>query len=75
MAGQLDAVGVLDREIEAGRMAPTIVLFPYQTPKPSLDTECTNMANGPQTETFLTEDVPAFAAAHLRYGPIRARGG
>lgn len=62
----LDVVTILDREIAAGRMAPTIVLFPYQTPKPSLDTECTNMAGGPQTETFLTVDVPEFARAHLR---------
>jgi S-formylglutathione hydrolase FrmB len=68
----LDVVTVLDREIAAGRMAPTIVLFPYQTPKPSLDTECTNMAGGPQAETFLTEDVPAFARARL---PVRTEPG
>jgi len=63
---KLAATTILDREIAAGRMAPTVVLFPYQTPDPSLDTECTNLAHGPQTETFLTEDVPAFARTHLR---------
>jgi enterochelin esterase-like enzyme len=68
----LDAITLLDEEIEAGRMAPTIVLFPYQTPKPSLDTECTNMSGGPQTETFLTVDVPAFARATL---PVRDEPG
>lgn len=57
---------ILDTEIRAGRMAPTIVLFPYQTPKPTIDTECTNIVHGPQAETFLTQDVPAFARAHLR---------
>jgi enterochelin esterase-like enzyme len=62
---KLGAPAVLDREIRAGRMAPTVVLFPYQTPDPSLDTECTNMAGGPQAETYLTQDVPAFAAANL----------
>ena len=62
----LDAAQVLDREIAAGRMAPTIVLFPYQTPDPLLDTECTNLVRGPQTETFLTRDVPEFARTHLR---------
>ncbi len=63
---QLNVVPNLDREIAAGRMAPTVVLFPYQTPRRLLDTECTNLAHGPQTETFLTADVAAYAAAHLR---------
>jgi enterochelin esterase-like enzyme len=62
---KLAAPTILDREIKAGRMAPTVVLFPYQTPDPALDTECTNIVGGPQAETYLTEDVPAFAAAHL----------
>ncbi|MCU7727752.1 esterase family protein [Actinoplanes sp. KI2] len=62
---QLGAPAVLDREIGAGRMAPTVVLFPYETPDPALDTECTNLAGGAQAETYLTEDVPAFAAANL----------
>jgi enterochelin esterase-like enzyme len=56
---------VLDREIDAGRMAPTVVLFPYQTPQPMIDTECANLVGGPQAETFLTADVPAFARTHL----------
>jgi S-formylglutathione hydrolase FrmB len=66
---KLGVAKILDAEIRAGRMAPTIVLFPYQTPDPLLDTECTNLVNGPQTETFLTVDVPAFAKAHLRERP------
>ncbi|BAL87918.1 putative esterase [Actinoplanes missouriensis 431] len=68
---KLGAAEILDREIASGRMAPTVVLFPYQTPRPSLDTECTNLVGGPQTETFLTVDVPAFAKTRLpvRTGP------
>ncbi|MEU8819860.1 alpha/beta hydrolase-fold protein [Actinoplanes sp. NPDC048796] len=68
---KLGAAEILDHEISSGRMSPTVVLFPYQTPRPSLDTECTNLAGGPQTETFLTADVPAFAKARLpvRTGP------
>jgi S-formylglutathione hydrolase FrmB len=62
----------LTQEIDAGRMAPTVVLFPYQTPKQLLDTECTNLAHGPQAETFLTRDVPAYAKAHLRVRTDRA---
>jgi enterochelin esterase-like enzyme len=68
---KLGVTAILDKEIAAGRMAPTVVLFPYQTPAPLLDTECTNLVGGPQAETFLTQDVPAFAAArlHVRSDP------
>ncbi|BCJ53486.1 esterase [Actinoplanes sp. NBRC 14428] len=72
---RLDVVRHLDREIGAGRMAPTVVLFPYQTPRRLLDTECTNLAGGPQTETFLTEDVAAYATTHLRVRADRAAWG
>jgi enterochelin esterase-like enzyme len=48
------------------------VLFPYQTPKQLLDTECTNLTGGPQAETFLTRDVPSYAKAHLRVRTDRA---
>jgi enterochelin esterase-like enzyme len=66
---KLHVVATLDREIAAGRMAPTVVLFPYQTPDPLLDTECTDLAHGPQMETYLTVDVPAAAKAQLRVRP------
>ena len=72
---RLDVRAYLDREIAAGRMAPTVVLFPYQTPKQLLDTECTNLKDGPQAETFLTEDVPAYAKAHFRVRTGRAGWG
>jgi poly(3-hydroxybutyrate) depolymerase len=50
-------------------MAPTVVLFPYQTPSASIDTECTNLVGGPQAETYLTEDVPAVAVTRLHIRP------
>jgi enterochelin esterase-like enzyme len=75
----LHALGVqsiLDREIAAGRMAPTVVLFPYQSPEPlRLDTECTNLVGSAQTETFLTRDVPAFVRGHYRVRPDQAGWG
>ena len=61
----LGVAAVLNHEIDAGRMAPTVVLFPYQTPDPTLDTECTNIVNGAQAETFLTRDVTAAVRARL----------
>lgn len=63
---RLDVQRHLDAEIAAGRMAPTIVVFPYQTTTALLDTECTNLVRGPQTETFLTVDVPAAVRARFR---------
>lgn len=63
---RLDIAGHLDREIAAGRMAPTVVLLPYHTPRRLLDTECTNLTGGPQAETYLTRDVRQWAVAHLR---------
>jgi enterochelin esterase-like enzyme len=65
----------LDSEIDSGRMAPTVVLFPYQTTRNLLDTECTDLRGGPHAETFLTVDVPAFVRAHYRVRPDRAAWG
>ncbi|GAA0569694.1 alpha/beta hydrolase-fold protein [Paractinoplanes ferrugineus] len=64
--GKLNGISIINQEIAAGRMAPTVLVFPYQTPTPSLDTECTNLVGGPQTETFLTVDVPAAVRARYR---------
>ncbi|MBL7259341.1 esterase [Actinoplanes sp. LDG1-01] len=72
---RLDAVPTLDREIAAGRMPPAVVLFPYQTPRRLLDTECTELVGGPRTETFLTADVAAWATANLRVRTDRAGWG
>jgi enterochelin esterase-like enzyme len=65
----------LDQEIAAGRMPPTIVIFPWETPQHLLDTECTNLVRGPQAETFVTVDVPAYVTAHYRARPERAAWG
>jgi enterochelin esterase-like enzyme len=48
----------LDREIDSGRMAPTVVVLPYQTSPGHLDSECVNAVGGPAIDTFLTTDVP-----------------
>jgi len=72
---RLAAAHHLDQEISSGRMAPTVVLFPPQTPNPLLDTECTDLVNGPRTETFLTIDVPTAAQTHLRVRTDRAGWG
>jgi enterochelin esterase-like enzyme len=63
---RLRVQATLDQEILAGRMAPTIVIMPYQTTQRLRDTECTNMVGGPNAEIFLTTDVPAYVKARFR---------
>ncbi|GLY94982.1 alpha/beta hydrolase-fold protein [Actinoplanes sp. NBRC 103695] len=72
---KLNAVGYLNQEIAAGRMAPTVVAFVYQTPDPLVDTECTNLVGGPQAETYLTVDVPAAIETRFRVRADRAAWG
>ena len=66
---RLDVRRHLDQEIATGRMAPTVVVFAYQTPDPLVDTECTDLTGGPKAETFLTVDVPAAVRAGFRVRP------
>jgi enterochelin esterase-like enzyme len=72
---KLDVQARLDREIAAGRMAPTVVVFPYQTPDALRDTECVDLVNGPHAETFLTVDVPAAVRSAYRVRTDRAGWG
>ena len=72
---RLDVQSHLDQEISAGRMPPTIVIFPWETPQHLLDTECANLVHGPQAETFVTVDVPAYVKARYRARPERAAWG
>ncbi|WP_433293279.1 alpha/beta hydrolase [Actinoplanes sp. CA-030573] len=72
---RLHVQATLDEEIASGRMAPTVVLFPFQTTWHLLDTECTNLKDSVQSETFLTVDVPAYARAHWRVRADRAGWG
>ena len=64
---------VLDEEVAAGRMSPTIVLAPELEIPPGRDTECVNGGvAGPAMETWLTTDVPNWAARTLRVKLDRA---
>ena len=54
------------REIAAGRMPPTLIVMLRPTIAPPRDTECTDVPNGPQSETFFAEDVPAALASAYR---------
>ncbi|HKS98683.1 MAG TPA: alpha/beta hydrolase-fold protein [Rugosimonospora sp.] len=71
----LNAAGILDKEILSGRMAPTVVVFPYQYTNPAHDGECVNALGGQQWETFLTRDVRAATASEFRVRTDRAGWG
>lgn len=66
---------VLDREIAAGRMAPTVVVLPYQTRDAAVDTECVDAVGGAKFDTFLAVDVPAAVVAQFRVRTDRAAWG
>jgi pimeloyl-ACP methyl ester carboxylesterase len=72
---RLNVQAILDREIDAHRMAPTIVLFPYQTDSSAKDTECVDAVGGQKYDTFLTVDVPAAAQQQFRVRTDRAAWG
>ena len=48
-----------------GAMPPTIAVLPQINVLPHRDTECLNVPNGPQIETWLSQDVIDFEKKHL----------
>jgi enterochelin esterase-like enzyme len=71
----LDAPRLLDQEIAAGRMAPTVVVFPYQSPSSTRDTECVDAVGGLAVDTFLSVDVPTTVIREFRVRPDGAGWG
>jgi S-formylglutathione hydrolase FrmB len=56
-------------EIAAGRTKPFVAVFPPLMTNPPRDTECTNIAGGPQAETWLSRDIPRAVGKTLRTAP------
>ncbi|TJZ42770.1 esterase [Streptomyces piniterrae] len=50
------------------KMQPTILVMMRPTVAPPRDTECVDIPNGPQTETFFTKDLRADISQHYRIG-------
>jgi len=71
----LRAGDALDQEIAAGRMAPTVVIFPLQDFDQTQDSECVDAVGGAKFDTFLTEDVHAAVTAQFRVRSDRAGWG
>ncbi|MDN3026273.1 alpha/beta hydrolase-fold protein [Streptomyces sp. S.PB5] len=51
-----------------GRMQPMILVMMRPTVAPPRDTECVDIPNGPQTESFFAKDLPDAVLAHYRVG-------
>jgi enterochelin esterase-like enzyme len=56
-------------EINAGHIKPFIAVFPPLMTNPPRDTECTNVAGGPQAYTWLSSTVPNAVRHQLRAEP------
>ncbi|MDT0479681.1 MULTISPECIES: alpha/beta hydrolase [Streptomyces] len=51
-----------------GRMRPMILVMMRPTVAPPRDTECADVPDGPQTESFFAKDLPEAVTAHYRVG-------
>jgi S-formylglutathione hydrolase FrmB len=54
---QLPVDRIMQTEVAAGRANPFVVVVVKETPLAPRDTECANVPNGPQVETFLSQEV------------------
>ncbi|MGI8880868.1 MAG: alpha/beta hydrolase [Jatrophihabitans sp.] len=65
----MSIAAVMDREVQAGRAMPMILVMPTQSVAGVRDTECVNISAGPQVDTYLTADVRRAVSANFRSMP------
>ncbi|MBW5483349.1 alpha/beta hydrolase [Streptomyces bambusae] len=56
------------KQAKAGKMKPMILVMLRPTVAPPRDTECVDIPNGPQTETFFAQDLPQAITDTFRVG-------
>ncbi|GAA3373867.1 alpha/beta hydrolase-fold protein [Streptomyces sannanensis] len=56
------------QQAKDGRMQPMVLVMLRPTVAPPRDTECVDVPGGPQTETFLAEDLPKAVSEAYRVG-------
>ncbi|HET7762430.1 MAG TPA: alpha/beta hydrolase-fold protein [Phycicoccus sp.] len=62
----INVLPTIDRLTATHRLAPSIVVMPPIDTPATLDTECVNGPPGtPQTDTWLSRDLPAWVVTHL----------
>ncbi|WP_030234041.1 alpha/beta hydrolase [Streptomyces sp. NRRL S-350] len=52
--------------LQEGRMQPTVMVLMRPSPALPQDTECEDVPNGPQSDTYFTKDVPSAIQASFR---------
>ncbi|MEO5744516.1 MAG: alpha/beta hydrolase-fold protein [Terracoccus sp.] len=69
---QLNFISNIDKLTAEHKMAPTIVVVPRIDTPSSLDTECVDGSAGqPQTDSWLSSDLPRWTAQHFRVQRMR----
>lgn len=63
---RLDFAVTASEEINAGRVAPFVAVFPEINVGLPIDTECTDLPGEPQAFTWLDQDVTGWAKSNLR---------
>lgn len=66
LVNALGLPGAMNRGLAAGTVRPMVMVMMSPTVVPPRDTECADVPKGPQVESYLAKDVPAWVAAHLR---------
>lgn len=61
----------MDHLLSHGAIQPFIIVMPDANGGFQRDLECQNVVRGPEDQTYLAEDVPAWVDAHLRTAPDR----
>lgn len=69
------AGGWMDKLVGAGAVRPMILVAATANRRHGDDSECLNAVNGPQMETYLTQDVVAYTDGHYRTLPDRGHRG
>ncbi len=63
---RLNLPGAAAAGIASGRLQPTIFVMMFSSVDMPRDTECTDIPNGPQAETFFAQDVPLAVEQSFR---------
>lgn len=66
LLNRLQVPATMDRMLAGGTVRPMVMILLSPTVAPPRDTECADVPGGPQVETYLAHDVPAWVDAHLR---------
>lgn len=65
----MSIASTMDKEVQAGRTIPMILVMPTQNVAGVRDTECVDITRGPKADTYLTTDVRRAVSTSFRTVP------